>query len=56
MQLSYIFFFALWIMESRKFRIGTSGKILDQSIHNSNYAFHIQKSIIQKKHSGSTNP
>jgi len=46
--------YGLWNPE--KFWIGISSKISDPPIHNSKYAFHIQKSIIQKKHSGSINP
>jgi len=56
MHLNCIYFFALWIMESGKFQIDTSSKISDPPIRNSKYVFHIKKSIIQKKHSGSTNP
>ena len=53
MHMNCIYFFALWNLE--KFRIDISGKILDSPIRNSKYA-HIQKSIIQKKYFGFTNP
>ena len=46
--------YGLWNPE--KFRIGTSSKISNPPIHNLKYAFHLQKSTIQKKHFGSINP
>ena len=52
---TYLFLHSgLWNPEN--FRIDTSGKFSDPPIRNSKYTFHIQKFIIQKKHSGFTDP
>jgi len=44
----YLFFLHKGLWNPEKFRIGTSGKIMDPLVCNSKYAFHIQKFIIQK--------
>jgi len=49
MHLNCIYFFLHYLWNLEKFRIGTSGKISDPPIRNSKYAFHIQKTIIQKE-------